>query len=112
MTMRTKKKRCATYILASGKEIEHEGQGGPGLFEALRHESAVKTRYGRDLKVYGHYKQHVGQYDIEYLREGAYQPVFLISASPDKALAAIKKASKLFSNGETSANVKRVLLKD
>lgn len=66
---RKKKKHPATYILPSGKKINQ------GISAALGQEKVVRTKYG-SLVVYGHYKQQTGQYDIQYLREGAYQPTF------------------------------------
>lgn len=99
---RKKKKHPATYILPSGKKINQ------GISAALGQEKVVRTKYG-SLVVYGHYKQQTGQYDIQYLREGAYQPTFLVSVSPDKALSAIKKASKLLSEDETLGNTRRAL---
>ncbi len=92
MGKKATKKRPATYIFASGKRINQ------GIIEALLQEARIDGKYGPYV-VYGHYKNHTGQYDILALSDRhPHQASFLGSVNPDQAAKAIEKACELLSN--------------
>tara|TARA_Y100001937_G_C6946240_1_gene252607 strand:- start:159 stop:473 length:315 start_codon:yes stop_codon:yes gene_type:complete len=92
MGKKATKKRPATYIFASGKRINQ------GIIEALLQEARIDGKYGPYV-VYGHYKNHTGQYDILAHRCDRHRASFLGSVNPDQAAKAIEKACELLSNG-------------